>query len=381
MPTKLNKTLLAITIFSSLAILAPVAKGDIVNNAYVPLTSLPGVTDVNVGANGNVSSYLGNMYTLGIMIATALAVIMIMWGGIEYMSTDSMGGKEGGKEKVTNALFGLILALSSWLILNTINHQLISSNLTLTPVAPQSTPPQVSAGVVGANAIDPWDNWTAADEQNISTAYSHGVDPTNMTADQMKAAGLTPGEIEAVNKSNADQAAQNGSYNPSTPSGANTSPYNGTLGADTIANNPATSNIGWSIAQSAESAVGTLNTSCPATSNGANGCAYGVDQIVYNATGENFNNTIGTADLNQKLSSNPNFELVPGGLSNAAPGDIVISPTTAGTQGHTGIVASDGGIISNSSSNGVVQENYSANSWNNYFGKQKGLQTYVYRAK
>ena len=201
MPTKLNKTLLAITIFSSLAILAPVAKGDIVNNAYVPLTSLPGVTNVNVGANGNVSSYLGSMYTLGIMIATALAVIMIMWGGIEYMSTDSMGGKEGGKEKVTNALFGLILALSSWLILNTINHQLISSNLTLTPVAPQSTPPQVSAVAPGVgNSLLPgqsntWDNPNNGITPLIQgQTYNNGsiyyYSSTEKGADSGSAAGL-----------------------------------------------------------------------------------------------------------------------------------------------------------------------------------------------
>lgn len=116
--------------------------------AYIPLTTLPGITSVNPGAgtnSGGLSSYLGNMYTLGIMIATALAVIMIMWGGIEYMSTDSIGGKEGGKEKVTNALFGLLLALASWLILNTINHQLILTNLTIAPVKPQSDKPEVTA--------------------------------------------------------------------------------------------------------------------------------------------------------------------------------------------------------------------------------------------
>src|SRR5258708_6669012 len=73
--------------------------------AYVPLAPIPTYVDTvnfsDVSGNG-LSTYLGNAYRLGVGIATVLAVIMIMWGGIEYMSTDAMGGKEDGKEKINN---------------------------------------------------------------------------------------------------------------------------------------------------------------------------------------------------------------------------------------------------------------------------------------
>ncbi len=77
------------------------------------------------------SDYLANIYRLGIGIATALSVLMIMWGGIEYMSTDAMGGKEEGRERINNALVGLMLALASYVILVTINRQFINTRLDL----------------------------------------------------------------------------------------------------------------------------------------------------------------------------------------------------------------------------------------------------------
>ena len=78
-------------------------------------------------------TYLTGMVKLLIMVAGVLAVIMIMLGGIQYMSSDAISGKEEGKEKITQALFGLLLAIASWLILNTINPDLLIINPTIKP--------------------------------------------------------------------------------------------------------------------------------------------------------------------------------------------------------------------------------------------------------
>ena len=100
--------------------------------SYVPLAQLPGVgSSVNTTS---LSSYLQTIFQIGIGVAAGLAVIMIVLGGIEYMSTDAIGGKEEGKEKITSALWGLLLALSAWLILNTINPKLLDMNLQVSGV-------------------------------------------------------------------------------------------------------------------------------------------------------------------------------------------------------------------------------------------------------
>lgn len=73
----------------------------------------------------NLGDFLSKLFNFGIAIAVALSVIMITYGGIQYMTTDSWTKKESGKETIKNALYGLGLALVSWLILYTINPCLV----------------------------------------------------------------------------------------------------------------------------------------------------------------------------------------------------------------------------------------------------------------
>jgi TRAP-type C4-dicarboxylate transport system permease small subunit len=91
--------------------------------SYQSLTEIDGLTD-QTGDGLNV--YLSNMYRWGISIAVILAILMIILGGIQYMTTDSFTNKQDGITKIKGALAGLILALSSYLILETINPQLVN---------------------------------------------------------------------------------------------------------------------------------------------------------------------------------------------------------------------------------------------------------------
>ena len=80
------------------------------------------------------------MFKFLIAIAGVLAVIMIVIGGVEYMSTDAVYGKSEGKNKITRALGGLLLALISWLILNTINPDTLNTALNIPNVPEQGIP-------------------------------------------------------------------------------------------------------------------------------------------------------------------------------------------------------------------------------------------------
>ncbi len=90
-------------------------------STYVPL-----VTDFPVPGNGtgNLADYINTVVTFAIGIAGVLAVVMIIIGGVQYVSTDSWSNKDDGKKRIQAALGGLILALSSYLILNTIDPNL-----------------------------------------------------------------------------------------------------------------------------------------------------------------------------------------------------------------------------------------------------------------
>lgn len=101
---------------------------------YVPLAPLPGIGDSpGTTTVSSLSGYLTGIFKLMIGLAAALAVIMIMIGGAQMMSTDSITGHDSGKEKIDNAIWGLVLAIAAWLILYTVNPALVNFNLNITP--------------------------------------------------------------------------------------------------------------------------------------------------------------------------------------------------------------------------------------------------------
>lgn len=81
-----------------------------------------------------IADYVKTMFKIGIGLAALFAVFMIIFGGFQYMTSESIGGKGDGKEKIEGALWGLALALGSFLILNTINPQLLEFSGGLEPV-------------------------------------------------------------------------------------------------------------------------------------------------------------------------------------------------------------------------------------------------------
>jgi len=76
--------------------------------------------------------YLQGLFNLGIGIASALAVIMIVIGGIQYMLTGSIAKKGQAKETINAAILGLVLALVAFTVLKTINKDLVAFDLVKT---------------------------------------------------------------------------------------------------------------------------------------------------------------------------------------------------------------------------------------------------------
>ncbi len=95
---------------------------------------------IPIGAGNNVqnsvpvtgfASYAQNLITLIIGISAVLAVLMIMFGGFMYMTGEALHAKSEGKSYMMNAVYGLVLLLASYLILYTINPQLLNLNLVI----------------------------------------------------------------------------------------------------------------------------------------------------------------------------------------------------------------------------------------------------------
>ncbi len=103
---------------------------------YRLLAPLPGfekVVDGDVGTGGagdfTLASYIRTLVRVAIGVIGILAVVMIVISGVQYMGSDVFTEKEAAKGRLTGAIFGLILAVSSVLILRTINPDLTSLSI------------------------------------------------------------------------------------------------------------------------------------------------------------------------------------------------------------------------------------------------------------
>lgn len=96
---------------------------------YCALTTIPGATEA--GKVANPTDVIKRIYSISIGIAAILAVIMIIWGGIQYATTEAMSGKSDAKDHIQSAFLGLLILVGSYLILKTINSQLVNINLDL----------------------------------------------------------------------------------------------------------------------------------------------------------------------------------------------------------------------------------------------------------
>lgn len=78
----------------------------------------------------DVAQYIGNVYNFSIAIAGLLAATVMMIGGFQYLTAGGDGGRvNAAKKRIFNALIGLVLALSAYLILYTINPALLQFRL------------------------------------------------------------------------------------------------------------------------------------------------------------------------------------------------------------------------------------------------------------
>jgi hypothetical protein len=87
---------------------------------YRLLVPIPGMSnEVNIG------NYLTSMYHFVIGIVGILALVMLVLGGMKYMTAaGNPGTAKDAKDMMTSAVLGLMLALFSWIILISINPDL-----------------------------------------------------------------------------------------------------------------------------------------------------------------------------------------------------------------------------------------------------------------
>jgi len=119
-----------------LLILLPLQAFAANGTTYTPMENIPGFESEKT----DLATYIVTIYKFGIWTIGIAALLMITLGGIMYVtSAGNNSSMQKAKGIISDALIGVIMALSSWLILYTINPDLLKVKL-----------PDASMGVSGS---------------------------------------------------------------------------------------------------------------------------------------------------------------------------------------------------------------------------------------
>jgi hypothetical protein len=188
---------------------------------YKPL--VPGFPQPEASGTKDFAGYINSVIKMIIGLTGILAVLMIVVGGIQYVSTDSWNDKDSGKKRIQAALGGLLLALSSFLILNTIDPSLTYLNFAskLEPIKVDQVvggfAGQVGGTTIGntnvtynngSSMIGPVTN-VSTTEQLVAVPGGYSVTPSKVAIDND---GRTKPPFEDASHQNQTSCTKNGQY-------------------------------------------------------------------------------------------------------------------------------------------------------------------------
>jgi hypothetical protein len=108
--------------------------------------NLPGPNPTSAGVGG----FVANFYSFALLLSGILAFGAIVWGGVLYASGRGNPSKESdGKEWITSALIGILLLAGAYIILFTINPNILNLQL---PALPSLTAAPVLGNGTGGSA-------------------------------------------------------------------------------------------------------------------------------------------------------------------------------------------------------------------------------------
>ena len=109
---------------------------------YTLLEKIPGLAS-NDGSN--FTGYITAIYNLALVIIVLSAVLMLSVGGFMYLtSAGNTSAMSTAKSVIFDSIIGLVIALTAWLLLNTINPDLVGGSMNSFSITPSPT------GVSGA---------------------------------------------------------------------------------------------------------------------------------------------------------------------------------------------------------------------------------------
>ncbi len=190
----------AFVMFNVLALAAHAQQDTSKGATFRPNITIPGskfIAGQEVVINGDtIGEWIAAFYVFFVGIAGILATVMIMWGGYKYITSFGNATRtQGAKDTITQALIGLAMTLGAYIILLTINPNLVQfKSLTLAPIPSHELGERGEASLKGAAH---WDGNNVATYDNLlrAAADSYGLDRDWMKAIMLVESGGNPNAV------------------------------------------------------------------------------------------------------------------------------------------------------------------------------------------
>jgi hypothetical protein len=141
---------------------------------YTPMEEIPGF-----GRISNFPAYILAIYQFGIWTVGIAAMLMIIIGGFMYMTAAGNTSKAGtAKTVITDAIYGLIVALAAYLLLFIINPDLVGVDISMSPSAAPTTAPGRPTSPIPPPA-PPGPNCTGGRCSNVDNAIANNSSGVN----------------------------------------------------------------------------------------------------------------------------------------------------------------------------------------------------------
>lgn len=133
---KINKKI----IFISLVVLVMCASVPVFVAAagynYTLMERIPGFD-----GSSDLPTYIGNIYKFGIWTVGIASLLMLSIGGFMYFTAaGNTSSLDQAKKVITDAILGLIMALTAWLLLNILNPDLLKGNISALSISGTAVP-------------------------------------------------------------------------------------------------------------------------------------------------------------------------------------------------------------------------------------------------
>lgn len=146
----------------------------------------PTIAGITISESTSAAEYLIYFFNLAVAAGTFIAVIMVIMAGIEWVTSSGNPGKvESAKSKLTNTVFGVMVLLGCYLVLNAINPQLtnikigdLSCEHGIVVLAKQASDGKIDQKCIDSNQTDIVDTilstvkWSFADNYLLK-AYTY----------------------------------------------------------------------------------------------------------------------------------------------------------------------------------------------------------------